>query len=46
MNRIYWQHWQKESRASFVDVAKYSLALLGLKPADEHTQKMLSGPKR
>jgi len=46
MNRIYWQHWQKESRASFVDVAKYSLAPLGLKPADEHTQKMLSGPKR
>lgn len=46
MNRIYWQHWQRESRASFVDVAKYALAPLGLKPADEHTQKVLSGPKK
>jgi len=46
MNRIFWHHWQRDSRASFVDVAKYSLAPLGLKPADEHTQKMLSGPKR
>lgn len=46
MNRIFWHHWQRDSRASFVDVARYSLAPLGLKPADEHTQKMLSGPKR
>jgi nucleoside phosphorylase len=46
MNRIFWHHWQRESKASFVDVARYSLAPLGLRPADEHTQKMLSGPKR
>lgn len=46
MNRIYWHHWQRESRATFMDVARYSLAPLGLKPADEHTQKMLGGPKR
>lgn len=46
MNRIYWHHWQKDSRATFMDVARYSLAPLGLKPADEHAQKMLSGPKR
>lgn len=45
MSRIFWHHWQRDSRASFVDVARYSLAPLGLKPADEHTQKMLSGPK-
>lgn len=46
MNRIFWHHWQRDSRAAFVDVAKYSLAPLGLRPADEHTQRMLSGPKR
>jgi nucleoside phosphorylase len=45
MNRIFWHHWQRESKASFVDVARYSLAPLGLKPADDHTQKMLGGPK-
>lgn len=46
MNRIFWHHWQRESKASFVDVARYSLAPLGLKPAEEHTQKMLKGPKK
>jgi nucleoside phosphorylase len=46
MNRIFWHHWQRESKASFVDVARYSLAPLGLKPADDHTHKMLRGPKR
>jgi len=46
MNRIFWHHWQRESRASFLDVARYSLAPLGLKPADEHAQKMLKGPKK
>jgi nucleoside phosphorylase len=46
MNRIFWHHWQRESKASFVDVARYSLAPLGLKPAEDHTQKMLRGPKR
>jgi nucleoside phosphorylase len=45
MNRIFWHHWQRESKASFVDVARYSLAPLGLKPAEDHTQKMLKGPK-
>jgi nucleoside phosphorylase len=45
MNRIFWHHWQRESKASFVDVARYSLAPLGLKPADDHAQKMLKGPK-
>lgn len=45
MNRIFWHHWQRESKASFVDVARYSLGPLGLKPADDHTQKMLMGPK-
>lgn len=45
MNRIFWHHWQRESKASFVDVARYSLAPLGLKPAEDHTQKMLRGPK-
>jgi nucleoside phosphorylase len=46
MNRIFWHHWQRESKASFVDVARYSLAPLGLKPAEDHTKKMLGGPKR
>lgn len=46
MNRIFWHHWQRESKAAFVDVARYSLAPLGLKPAEEHTQQVLSGPKR
>ncbi len=46
MNRIFWHHWQRDSRAAFMDVARYSLAPLGLIPADEHAQKMLSGPKR
>lgn len=46
MNRIFWHHWQRESKASFVDVARYSLAPLGLKPDEDHTQKMLRGPKR
>lgn len=46
MNRIFWHHWQRESKAQFLDVARYSLTPLGLRPADEHTQKMLSGPKR
>jgi len=46
MNRIFWHHWQKESKLPFLDVARYSLAPLGLKPADEHTQNMLKGPKR
>lgn len=45
MNRIFWHHWQRESKASFVDVARYSLAPLGLKPAESHTQKMLRGPR-
>jgi nucleoside phosphorylase len=45
MNRIYWHHWRRESKASFVDAARYSLAPLGLKPTDDHTQKMLRGPK-
>lgn len=45
MNRIFWHHWQRESKASFVDAARYSLAPLGLKPTDDHTQKMLKGSK-
>jgi nucleoside phosphorylase len=45
MNRVYWHHWQRESKRSFVDVARYSLAPLGLKPSDEQTQKVLKGPK-
>jgi len=45
MNRIFWHHWQRDSRASFVEVARYSLAPLGLKPADDDTKKILTGPR-
>ena len=45
MNRIFWHHWQRESRASFLDAARYSLVPLGLKPDEDRTQKMLRGPK-
>jgi hypothetical protein len=41
--RIFWHHWQRDSKASFADVARYSLAPLGLNPADEHQQRMLKG---
>lgn len=46
MNRIFWHHWQRDSKSQFLDVARYSLAPLGLKPADEHARKMLRGPKQ
>lgn len=46
MNRIFWHHWQRDSKASFVDVARYSLAPLGLKPADEQTQRVMRGHQK
>jgi nucleoside phosphorylase len=44
LNRVFWHHWQRDSKQSFVEVARYSLAPLGLKPSEGHTQKMLTGP--
>jgi nucleoside phosphorylase len=44
LNRVFWHHWQRDSKASFVDVARYALAPMGLKPDEGHTQKMLTGP--
>lgn len=46
LNRIFWRHWRHSSKQAFVDVARYALAPLGLRPEDEHTEKMLKGPSR
>lgn len=43
MYRIFWHHWQRESRSAFVDVAKYSLGPLGVTTDEGHTRKMLAG---
>lgn len=43
MYRVFWHHWQRDSRTSFVDVARYSLAPLGIAPAKDHTERMLAG---
>jgi hypothetical protein len=46
MNRVFWHHWQRESRNDFVEVARYSLKPLGLLPSEEYQMKMINGKKR
>ena len=45
MNRVFWHHWQRDSRSAFIEVSRYSLASLGLQPTEEHAQRMLTGAK-
>lgn len=46
MYRIFWHHWQSESRSAFSDVATYALAPMNLITAEEHQERMLEGHKR
>ncbi len=45
MYRIFWHHWQKESKTAFAEVARYAIAPLGITTNKDHARRMLEGSR-